>query len=130
MSTTVKYELDRLYSELKVNPVMHYGAKAVYIITEVSMYSFALMALVFAFWIPLDPIGYTHAISDAESIRGTYHHDELTAVMITIRTGVITMAVVLVFAALIARKLRKKNDKLLKAAIGIKRLREVTVFQS
>lgn len=121
----INREVSNLHTSLHINKVSYYGAKTIYVSLEILLYMCALGCVIFAVWIPLDPISYAQKIDAQSFVAVKYHHETITALMWLIRGSILGMSFMLFMSGFVIRRLRKKNDRLMTAFKRIDQLKKL-----
>lgn len=117
MTTLTQHKVQEAYALLNRHSMYFYAKKIMTIALEIVFFGLALGFLIGIFMIPVDIIQSKEVLNDTMSITSTLHIDEVTYVMNFLKAVSFVFALLFFFIALLFGYIRRKDNRIRKAAL-------------
>lgn len=117
MTPTPQARIQEAYILINRHSVYFYVKKIITIVLEIVFFALALGFLIGILMIPADIIKSKEVLNDTMSITSTLHIDEVTYVMNFLKVISFILALLFFFIALLFGYIRRKDNRIRKAAL-------------
>lgn len=117
MTTLTQHKVQEAYALLNRHSVYFYVKKVMVILFELLFYLIALGLVIAVFQIPTNIVIATTTINESTYLTSTIHNENLTEVLIGFRVFVFLFALFFLFIGLLFGYIRRKDNRIRKAAL-------------